>query len=83
MNPKHGGARSSNFSLTAAAAEMVVAPLSRSTSPSTWALTESNALATFMETTNNFSAHSSALRKLSTKKETISRHYIPGLNTTS
>ena len=83
VNPKHGRARSSKFSLTAAAAEMVVAPLSRSTSPNTWALTESNALATSMETTNNFSPYSSALRKLSTKKETMSRHCMPGLNPTS
>ena len=63
VNPKHGRARSSKFSLTVAAAEMVVAHLSRSTSPNTWALTESNALATSMETMNNFSPHSSALRE--------------------
>ena len=81
--PMHGLADRSKFSLTAAATLANVAPLSRSTSPNTWALTESNAVATSMETTNNFSPHSSALRRLSTKKETMSRHCKPGLNPTS
>ena len=80
VKPRHCRARGSRCSLTAAAAEKAEAPLSNNTSPNTSALTESNALATSMETTNSFSPHSSALRRLSTRKETIAKHCLPGLN---
>ena len=79
VNPKHGRARSFRFFSLLSPQRWWWRLFPEAHLP-TWALTESNALATSMETTNNFSPHSSALRKLSTKKETMSRTCLPGLN---